>query len=238
VGIHTAEVSAPRGVGAARLSAPAALDQILCQTREAFVCDAASVLGRSSRGALELMASSESDARRADQLQLSQDECPALSVCADGDICLSGDTSIDERWPRWGPAMARLGWFSVLSAPLVTPEQDLGVLNLYSRRPFAFDATHAYAARIFAQYAATALAYATETEGLRDAITSRHRVGLAQGILMKQYGVDAEGAFDMLRRYSQANNVKLRTVAEQVVATGSFPTTRVSRGRQRSKPAA
>jgi GAF domain-containing protein len=236
--IRAEDASPIWGAGAVRLSVPSALDQILRQAKQAFVCDAVSVLGRSSHGAVELVASSDAGARRADQLQVSQDEGPAVTVRDNPDVCLSGDTRVDQRWPRWGPAAAELGWRSVLCAPLVTPDRDLGILNLYCRRAAAFDATHAYAARIFAQYAATALAYATEAEGLRDAITSRHRVGLAQGILMEQHGLDAEEAFDMLRRYSQANNVKLRTVAEHVVDTGSFPTSTASRSRQRRKPAA
>ena len=236
--IQAEHASLTRRAQAVPPPAPSALDQILRQAKQAFVCDAVSVLGRSSHGAVELVASSEAAARRADQLQVSLDEGPAVSVRDGGDVCLSGDTSVDQRWPRWGPAAAELGWLSVLSAPLVTPERDLGILTLYSHRAAAFDATHAYAARIFAQYAATALAYATEAEGLRDAITSRHRVGLAQGILMEQHGLDADEAFDMLRRYSQANNVKVRAVAEHVIATGSFPTPTAARTRQRRRPAA
>ena len=124
----------------------------------------------------------------------------------------------------------------MLSAPLVAPEQDLGILTLYCHRAWAFDATHAYAARIFAEYAATALAYACETDGLRDAITARHRIGLAQGILMEQHGLDSEEAFSMLRQYSQANNVKVRAVAEQVIATGVFPGRAPRRTRVRRRP--
>jgi GAF domain-containing protein len=154
----------------------------------------------------------------------------------DDTVCLSGDTSADERWPQWGPAVAQLGWFSVLSTPLVAGGLGLGILTLYAHRPSAFDATHAYAARIFAQNAAAALAYAHEAEGLREAVRSRHQIGLAQGILMEQHGLDAEEAFDMLRRYSQGNNIKLRTVAEHVVGTGSLPTPSV-RTRQRRRPA-
>jgi GAF domain-containing protein len=236
--IQAAHPSPTRPAGSLSLSAPSALDQVLRQAKQAFACDAVSVLGRSPHGAVELVASSEARARRADQLQVGLDEGPAVSVRDAADVYLSGDTSVDPRWPHWGPAAAELGWLSVLSAPLVTPERDFGILNLYSHRAAAFDATHAYAARIFAQYAATALAYATEAEGLRDAIASRHRVGLAQGILMEQHGLNAEEAFDMLRRYSQANNVKLRTVAEHVVETGAFPLPTAARSRPRRKRAA
>jgi AmiR/NasT family two-component response regulator len=40
---------------------------------------------------------------------------------------------------------------------------------------------------------------------------------------MERYGLDTDQAFGVLRRYSQDNNVKLRTVAEQIVTTGQIP---------------
>ncbi|MFL6063316.1 MAG: GAF and ANTAR domain-containing protein [Friedmanniella sp.] len=221
--MHTEHVEVGTADQAAVEAARPALEQVIGRAKQAFTCDAVTMLRETRDGALEVAASSEAAARRADQLQLGHGEGPALNVRRDAEICLSGDLGADPRWPRWGPDVVELGWLSVLSAPLVTPEQDLGILTLYCHRAGAFDATHGYAARIFAEYAATALTYACETEGLREAITARHRIGLAQGILMEQHNLTSEEAFSMMRRYSQANNVKVRAVAEQVIETGAFP---------------
>ena len=55
------------------------------------------------------------------------------------------------------------------------------------------------------------------TEALR-AITARRAViEQAKGMLMLVYGVDADEAFDVLRKQSQDHNVKLNLVAEQVM---------------------
>ena len=55
------------------------------------------------------------------------------------------------------------------------------------------------------------------TEALR-AITERRAViEQAKGMLMLVYGVDADEAFDVLRKQSQDHNVKLNLVAEQVM---------------------
>ena len=199
-----------------------ATDQILRQALQAFACDAASILGYSRRGRVDLLVSSDATARRADQLQLGLDEGAAVSAREQDEVALSGNIRDDRRWPRWGAAVAGMGWQSVLSAPLATPHRDLGVLTLYAHRAAAFDATHAYAARIFAEHTAAVLAHAEEAEKLRQALASRQRVGLAQGILMDQHGVDADGAFDLLRRASEDHDVKLRLVADHVVATGSL----------------
>ena len=55
------------------------------------------------------------------------------------------------------------------------------------------------------------------TEALR-AITERRAViEQAKGMLMLVYGVDADKAFDVLRKQSQDHNVKLNLGAEQVM---------------------
>jgi len=55
------------------------------------------------------------------------------------------------------------------------------------------------------------------TDALR-AITERRAViEQAKGMLMLVYGVDADEAFDVLRKQSQDHNVKLNLVAEQVM---------------------
>lgn len=99
----------------------------------------------------------------------------------------------------------------------------MGSLNLYANEPKAFDEDDLDVAEIFGRHASIALATAREESGLRQAISARHVVGLAQGILMERYGLDAERAFSLLRRYSRHNNIKLRVVAERIISTGRLP---------------
>ena len=47
---------------------------------------------------------------------------------------------------------------------------------------------------------------------------SRAAIDQAKGVLMYVYRIDAEAAFDLLRWRSQASNVKLRALAEQLLA--------------------
>ena len=47
---------------------------------------------------------------------------------------------------------------------------------------------------------------------------NRAVIDQAKGMLILVYGVDEEGAFEMLRRRSQSTNTKLRTLAAQLVA--------------------
>lgn len=60
-------------------------------------------------------------------------------------------------------------------------------------------------------------------DNLRRALESRDLIGQAKGILMSQHRLTAEAAFELLRRTSQARNVKLREIAAQIVDTGASP---------------
>ncbi len=81
----------------------------------------------------------------------------------------------------------------------------------------------------FASQAAVAVAnadayhQARELSGhLEEALKSRDVIGQAKGIIMERERVTADQAFDMLRKVSQARNVKLREVADLVVLTGTW----------------
>jgi hypothetical protein len=55
------------------------------------------------------------------------------------------------------------------------------------------------------------------TDAVREITERRAVIEQAKGILMFVYGIDADDAFDILRRQSQEHNVKLSLVAEQIM---------------------
>ena len=56
------------------------------------------------------------------------------------------------------------------------------------------------------------------TAAVAEIAENRAAINQAKGMLMMAYGIDAESAFELLKWRSQQTNVKLRTLAEQVVA--------------------
>jgi hypothetical protein len=78
-------------------------------------------------------------------------------------------------------------------------------------------------AEAFAQHASLSLEAVMERDNLNRAVAARHRVGLAQGILMTRRQLTADQAFTLLKRHSQNTHVKLRTVAQKVIQTGDLP---------------
>jgi AmiR/NasT family two-component response regulator len=58
---------------------------------------------------------------------------------------------------------------------------------------------------------------------LRAAMASRAIIEQAKGIIMVRSRTDADGAFEILRRASQRQNVKSRDVARQIVDGAQRP---------------
>ena len=124
-----------------------------------------------------------------------------------------------------------LGGGSSLSLPLGGGEHGVGALNLYSRRPHAFGPRAQAEAKRFADEASRALNLAVRmahqveiSAQLRAALASRTVIDQSIGILMGQNGCDADAAFAAVRSASQNRNVRLRTVAAEIItAVSSTP---------------
>ena len=93
----------------------------------------------------------------------------------------------------------------------------MGALNLYATKPDAFNETDVAMASVFAAHAAVAMSATRREEDLERKVESRDLIGRAKGILMARSGLTDEQAFDMLRRASQRQNIKLVAVAHQIV---------------------
>jgi GAF domain-containing protein len=208
------------------------VEQIAEYAKETLSCDHAGILLVLGNRRIETAAATDPIVEKADQLQMECGEGPCLESIWTHDTYVVHDAETDERWPVYGPLVAGLGLHSILGLRLHSADQTLGALNLFSVERREFTEEDVSMAHVFAQHASVALAAARKEEGLRVAIDARHLIGQAQGILMERFGLDADKAFLVLRRYSQDNNVKLRAVAERLIETRSLPPTiTVDRGR-------
>ena len=185
--------------------------------------DQVSLTIRTSRGHRTL-ASSDTLAQEADAMQYALGEGPCLEIADTGGWLRSGDVGSDSRYPAWGPRTAELGVGSLLAVAVTERDEPLGALNLYSARTGAFDDRDVVElALAYAVHATTALSSARRASTLQTAISSRHVIGMAQGIAMERYGIDQHQSFELLRRLSSTTNVKLRDVATQIVETRAIP---------------
>jgi GAF domain-containing protein len=153
---------------------------------------------------------------RAHDLQAMFDEGPCLDAIEGKATYLTGDTANDDRWPKWGRAVADLGVRSAIGVRLATRGRGYGSLNVYANRLNAFDHEQAELVEVLAAHASAAFASAERERGLTDALESRTIIGQAQGILMQTFNIDAETAFSFLRRISQHENIRLHALAEAI----------------------
>jgi hypothetical protein len=161
-----------------------------------------------------------------DQLQYELGEGPCLDAAIPGGPAVSfcDDLTTTASWPKFAAGAVELGVRAVLSTALipapVAPQQS-GALNIYSRSPHGLDNVDWDVVLLLATHASLALA-GTEAvtraqlkeAHLAKAIDSRDVIGQAKGIIMARRGVQADEAFDLLRRASQELNVKLVELAE------------------------
>jgi GAF domain-containing protein len=151
-------------------------------------------------------------------------EGPCLTAMESGRPSVSGSLGSDERWPRFGGRVARMGVHSALSLPLIAGDRVIGAINAYARQRDVF-AQHAVelgsqfaGPAAVAVYNALLLSEARErTSRLQRALESRAVIDQAIGIIRSRTGTDGDEAFAGLVRISQAENVKLAVVAQRLV---------------------
>jgi len=166
-----------------------------------------------------------------DETQYERGHGPCLHAARTGEVTEIPDTRADDRWPDYTPRAAEHGNLSSLSIPLaIDPDEQLtGALNIYARRPEAFDEASRSVATRFAPYAAVATGnlYAYQSArgmaaNLQKALESRAVIDQAKGILMERYKLTADQAFQLLARVSMTTNRKVRDVADHLVTTGEL----------------
>ncbi|MFC9467111.1 GAF and ANTAR domain-containing protein [Streptomyces coelicoflavus] len=131
-------------------------------------------------------------------------------------------TQEQPRWRSYAPEAHALGVGSMMGFLLYTEEEELGALDLYSHKPGVFTENSETAGWLLASHAAVALASARSHAQLEQAVATRHLIGEAMGLLMGSRRLTEDQAFDVLRRYSQDHNIKLREVACLISERGSI----------------
>jgi GAF domain-containing protein len=202
---------------------PQTVERVLEFARGAVDCaDAAVVFVRAKRR-LETVATTDRVIADLIAKQMELQEGPIFSVLNDGRSVVVDDTHSEARWPVWASTAAEMGFRSVMVVRLFTSDRTMGTLNFYDPRAHHFFTADLQVAHLLARHAAIAVSRVQAEDDLWRAIDSRKLIGQAQGILMERYALDADHAFEVLRRYSQNSNTKLRAVAEMVVETRRLP---------------
>jgi GAF domain-containing protein len=178
-----------------------------------------------SRSRLETIAPTDRLVEELDRLQARLGEGPCYDGAWPSETLPVSDLAEDARWPTWAAKARTLGIASLLATELTTVEgRRIGCVTAYWTKRRCFTQDDIAFMAIFARHAALALSRAWNEAGLNTALDTRKLIGQAQGILMERHGLDDARAFEVLRRYSQNHNIKLRDVAAHLIETRKLPT--------------
>ena len=163
-----------------------------------------------------------------DRAQYRTGEGPCVDAYRTGTPHTIESTLEPGRWQEFRDSAARHGVLSTLSLPLVTHDGPIGALNLYAETENAFDEDNQRVAELFATQSAFVLANAqaywdarTLGENLQQAMESRAVIEQTKGIIMASMRCDEHEAFAILKTQSQAQNIKVRDIAEEIIRNAS-----------------
>ena len=172
----------------------------------------------------DTMVATDTFVREVDAVQYALGQGPCITAASTGRTIRVDSIGGDERWPRFGSAVARMNVHSALSLPLVSANGVVGSMNIYARAKRSFDDRSTELGEVFSISAAVAVQNAhliaqsrQLAEQLQEALVGRTVIDQAIGILMSRSGSSADEAFARLRTLSQCRHQKVSVVATELV---------------------
>lgn len=173
-----------------------------------------------------VVASSSAEAYALDEVQSGFDDGPCLEAQRTGMVVRVPDARFEQRWPEYMDIVREHGWRSALAVPLNVGETASAAINFYSHQPRLFDDRVVAKAREYADMVGKIVRATVRITDLSDeardrqaAMESRTAIDLAVGVIMAQNRCSQDEAFEILRRASSNQNIKLRVLAERIIAS-------------------
>ncbi|MCV7102470.1 GAF and ANTAR domain-containing protein [Mycobacterium palustre] len=191
-------------------------------------CDHASLMVRENDRYVTVGASDRL-AQQIDELERRAGDGPCIDAIEEETPQIDTDLTSPSLWPKLAkilvdetPVRGAMGF------RLLIDKRKAAALNLFSDTPNMFDAESAGRAAVLASFASVAISAVSKGEdaaSLRRGLLSNREIGKAVGMLMLLHDMSEDQAFDLLRRHSQALNIKLADVARAVIdKRGELPT--------------
>ncbi|WP_156689928.1 GAF and ANTAR domain-containing protein [Mycobacterium sp. Marseille-P9652] len=183
-------------------------------------CDHASLLVRDNDRYVTVGASSRL-AQEVDELERRAGDGPCIDAIEEETPQIDPDLTTPSLWPKLAKVLvAETPVRGAMGFRLLVDKRKGAALNLFSETPNLFDAESAGRAAVLASFASVAInamAKGEDAASLRRGLLSNREIGKAVGMLMLLHDMTEDQAFDLLRRHSQALNIKLADVARAVI---------------------
>lgn len=202
------------------------LDRLVGYSVELLDADSAGILLADAQRNLRVVASTNEQTEWTELLQLQADEGPCVDCFRSGaPVSVDDLAEASTRWPRFVAALAdRESYRSVHALPLRLRGEAIGALNLFHRTPGPLPSADLALGQALADVATIGILQERAihrgevlNEQLQTALNNRVIIEQAKGVLAQLGSLSMDQAFNRLRGYARDHNLRLSTVARQVV---------------------
>ncbi len=112
------------------------------------------------------------------------------------------------------------GLVSMASIPMMVKDKVIGVLNVYTNRPYEFTKAEVTLLSTIANQAAVAIEKTEliiKTKIIQEELDTRKKTERAKGILMEEKNINESEAFSLIRKSSMDKRISMKEIAEAII---------------------
>ena len=112
------------------------------------------------------------------------------------------------------------GLVSMASIPMMVKDEVIGVLNVYTNKPYEFTKAEITLLSTIANQAAVAIEKTeliVRTKIIQEELDTRKKTERAKGILMEERNINESEAFSLIRKSSMDKRISMKEIAEAII---------------------
>jgi GAF domain-containing protein len=220
------------------------LQQITDAAKQLFRADGAGLMLVDADGQLRWASASDQTAQTLEDSQERLAQGPCAVAFSQRLPAAIRDLQQEPDWQEFTPVLVSEGISAALSVPVELDGGVIGTLDVYARQPRDWDPSEVAALQAYGGLVVSLLSAAVTAEvkgrladQLRAALEHRWLIEQAKGVIMGREEVDAQAAFERLRRAARSSTRRLADVAKDVTAGQPLPADRRKLARTRAEQA-
>jgi transcriptional regulator with GAF, ATPase, and Fis domain len=210
----------------------ATIDRTVTACVDLFGVDGSGLMIADEQNTLRYVVSSDGPGRVLEEVQSRTGQGPCVDTFVHGHPVHTDDMAAETRWQQSRDTLLDHGVLAVLGAPVKLEGTPVGSLDVYRRRPYAWDESEQEAlvryTTVIEATLRTVLTAHSATELARQlqyALDNRVLIERAVGFAMAVADIDASTAFNLLRTAARGHRRRVADVAREVLETRALPPT-------------
>ena len=206
------------------------LQQVVVAAKQLFEADGAGLMLIDRQGQLRWASASDQTAQTLEDGQERLAQGPSMVAFSQRAPAAIRDISAEPEWAELARVLMGEGIYAALSVPVELDGTAIGTLDIYSAAPWDWDDSELAAAQAYAGLVASLLAAAVTAQvkgrlanQLQAALEHRWLIEQAKGMVMGRERLDAQAAFERLRRVARSSGRRVADVAREVTAGKPLP---------------